>query len=535
MQLHECILCATAATPSSSGPGAISLHDIQTGSSLASFKQTSASTHCTAVVQSRNGQGGFMLAAQPDKSILNVYNFQKDQLALKIVLPEKLCSLTVDPSGDFCAGGTSQGRIYLWEIASGIMYNAWDAHYRQVNVLRFSHDGATLLSGSEDSGASVWSMSRLTRFTSRILVCPSHNLLPHRLLDDDLQNDLPTPYCTFSDHTLPVTDIICGIGQFPSYRVLTASLDHSAKLWDLSSKSLLTTFNFPQPITCLAWDRTERLFFAASADGSIHQVNLFRQREDKYCRPAMEAVGGGGVDDIIRINDEDPPVARKRLISVGQPVTTLAISLTSSLLLVGTATGLIHTYDIASQQLLRTFATHKGFTITHLATLLRPPDLVGHLSLSLAPGAGVDAKDAMPMRTVAPFQRMRDAKAREAHEVSMMLPAPSSSKTNAFFSYPREELIRDHAFFISSNSGVNTGTSGVPLHSRVVELEEEVTRLREQLGKAKGVNDAMWEAVVKQLVEEGKEKAGAQTQGKEVEVDGEDSVGSGRRRKRGRT
>lgn len=110
------------------------------------------------------------------------------------------------------------------------MYNAWDAHYRQVNVLRFSHDGATLLSGSEDSGASVWSMSRLTRFTSRILVCPSHNLLPHRLLDDDLQNDLPTPYCTFSDHTLPVTDIICGIGQFPSYRVLTASLDHSAKV-----------------------------------------------------------------------------------------------------------------------------------------------------------------------------------------------------------------------------------------------------------------------------------------------------------------
>jgi hypothetical protein len=46
------------------------------------------------------------------------------------------------------------------QIASGIMYNSWDAHYRQINVLKFTYDGAALISGSEDSGASVWSMSR---------------------------------------------------------------------------------------------------------------------------------------------------------------------------------------------------------------------------------------------------------------------------------------------------------------------------------------------------------------------------------------
>ena len=32
------------------------------------------------------------------------------------------------------------------------------------------------------------------------------------------------------------------------------------------------------------------------------------------------------------------------------------------------------------------------------------------------------------------------------------------------------------------------------------ELEGEVERLREHLGKAKGVNDAIWDTVVKQLV-----------------------------------
>ena len=51
-----------------------------------------------------------------------------------------------------------------------------------------------------------------------------------RLLDDGLQNELLTPYCSFTDHTLPVTDIICGIGSFPSCRVLTTSVDHTVKV-----------------------------------------------------------------------------------------------------------------------------------------------------------------------------------------------------------------------------------------------------------------------------------------------------------------
>src|SRR5882762_395530 len=46
------------------------------------------------------------------------------------------------------------------QVASGILYNCWDAHYRQTTILRFTEDGAALLSGSEDSGVCVWSLSR---------------------------------------------------------------------------------------------------------------------------------------------------------------------------------------------------------------------------------------------------------------------------------------------------------------------------------------------------------------------------------------
>lgn len=40
---------------------------------------------------------------------------EQDQIALKVVLPEKLSCLALDQSASYCAGGTSQGRIYLWE------------------------------------------------------------------------------------------------------------------------------------------------------------------------------------------------------------------------------------------------------------------------------------------------------------------------------------------------------------------------------------------------------------------------------------
>jgi len=140
------------------------------------------------------------------------------------------------------------------------------------------------------------------------------SLFPRRLVDNDLQNELVTPYCTLSDHTLPITDIVCSFGIFPTNRVLTSSLDHSVKVWDLSTQTLLSTFQFPKAIATVSWDATERIFFAASVDGSIHQVNLFTQREDRFAA----AVGGGGAADPMRVGDESGSSGpTKRLISVG--------------------------------------------------------------------------------------------------------------------------------------------------------------------------------------------------------------------------
>lgn len=112
------------------------------------------------------------------------------------------------------------------------MYNSWDAHYRQVTVLRFTPDGEALLSGSDDSGITVWSVFRFASIVNTL--APHASQMSYsfgRLLDDSVRNEIPEAYADLSDHTLPITDIACGFGPFPSCRVLTASTDHSVKVW----------------------------------------------------------------------------------------------------------------------------------------------------------------------------------------------------------------------------------------------------------------------------------------------------------------
>lgn len=90
-----------------------------------------------------------------------------------------------------------------------------------------------------------------------------------------------------------------------------------------------------------------------------------------------------------------------------------------------------------------------------------------------------------------------------------------------------DELLRDHASFVPP-SGAQP--SGVSLQTRVSELESEVARLREQLGRAKGINDTMWETVVQRVVAESREKT---QEGGEMDVDGDSPAGVAGKRQKG--
>ncbi|CAE6382232.1 unnamed protein product [Rhizoctonia solani] len=310
-------------------------------------------------------------------------------------------------------------------------------------------DDAAIVSASDDSGVSVWGVASL--------------------IDNQLQHELPVPYCNLPDHTLPVLDIVCGSGLFPDCRLVTCSQDHS--IWDLSTPShpLIGTFTFPYAIHTATMDRAQRVIFAASAAGNVHRINLFKSDESHR---GMEAVTGDS-----RSSEAE--------ISVGQPITSICISFTSTHLLVGTTSGAILVYDLESHQLLRSIATHKdkGLAVVYLQCMLKPID------------HDTREKDPIPLRPVVPFQRTRDLKARETHQVMVMIPPRVEEPyTNS----DSDSLFAGQAYFLNPQSQTRRGASGSNV--RVTELEEEVAQLRAALGQAKGINDSMWETMVNTLL-----------------------------------
>ncbi|CAG8520349.1 5723_t:CDS:2, partial [Racocetra persica] len=364
----------------------IQVWDFRTGTLLTSFKQNKCYQHGLALIPfpGQPNRVGLVIAAQTDKALLHVYSWQKDQPYLKFICPEKLVSVTISNQGAYCACGTDNGKIYIWELSTGILCRVYDAHYKKISVLKFTNDDTALISGSEDSGVNVCILN-------------------------DLTDESPSPFYSWSEHSLPITDIICGIGSFRTARVLTSSLDHTCKLWDLSSGHLLTTFLFPTAITAIALDPAERMFFAGGRDNLIYQVNLYRKFENRTYNASgqlgfeISAVGVGVVEDVVSERDD-----KRNLIFRGHSmsITTLSLSYDTTLLLSGSEDETVKVWDIASGQMIKNFTHLKG-PIANIQTFIKPPDF---FNFGLSPTK-------IMIQPIPPFKRTQGKSIKEDSEI----------------------------------------------------------------------------------------------------------------------
>ncbi|PVF99873.1 hypothetical protein CPB86DRAFT_265225 [Serendipita vermifera] len=103
-----------------------------------------------------------------------------------------------------------------------------------------------------------------------------------KVIDYELEDQMPTPLITLTDHTLPITSLHIGIGPVTSARIFSSSLDGTVKIWAVDSHTrsdspdltfcLLASFSFPSPISELVVDPLERYLFAMTTleEGTIH-------------------------------------------------------------------------------------------------------------------------------------------------------------------------------------------------------------------------------------------------------------------------
>ncbi|EST09927.1 WD40 repeat [Kalmanozyma brasiliensis GHG001] len=534
----ECLLYSTAS--SSSLVGSMGLTTVAAPSStsaLSTFKGVSdpAPHSVSAIPTSPNpaisGTGGLVFQLENNKATLNVFSWQRDHPLQRIILPSKLSCIASSPNGELVAGGSYDGRIFLWQIATGDLVASFDAHYRSVTVLKWTSDGAALVTGSEDARILVWSLAGLLAphdQTSSSITSSEHN---------------PTPYCTLADHNLAITDLHISSGRFPHQTtILSSSTDASVKLWDLRTRSLLSSFVFEQPIHRVALDCTERFFLAATSPSSSHnlvyRIDLFRKRdassrlvetktsttgtqfdfvsEGLRGAASVEAHGfGSSAGPTTERISTEAAKAGSSIIIIREPISSMCLSLNSTALLVGSLAGNLYVIDVSNSQILRTVSllgnakasaiTGKN-AVTNLMVLPKPRDLLGHWETS---SAGSGAGGNIPVRPVANFGR-QVLSAEEHRLATPYLTRIGGGATALFDDESVDEFIDpewDSALVSDELLGRNVGstpaagaTSASTVNAQALNEAERLNRenklLRTQLQQAKAINDEMWSRLI---------------------------------------
>lgn len=459
-----------------------------------------------------------MFQLEHNKATLNVYSWQKDHPIQRIVLPQKLSCLACSPDGQFLAAGSFDGRIFLWQVSTGDLLSSFDAHYRSVTVLRWSSDGAALVTGSEDA---------------RILVCSLAGLLaPQDQTSSSITSSSsnPSPYCILSDHNLAITDLQIAGTRFPNQTtIFSSSADATVKVWDVRTRSLQSTFAFEQPVGKVVVDPTQRFFFASShhtaAQSVVYRIDLFRKRSAAKATTStrtmgssafdfstdtlkgllsVEARGYGGAGDVERISSTETPSSGTSLIPVKEPVTSLCLSANATYLCIGSSAGNLSVLDVSNSQILKTItllgnAKTSSITghnaVTNLHVLPRPRDLQGNWGSHASSSTVV-----IPSLPVANLKRHVLA-SEEDRNVTPYLTRIASSCTT-----PIEALI-DPIWDSSLVSAPSTAVANSVTNNGVAralaqdaqnsaKLAQENENLKAQLAKAKAINDEMWARLV---------------------------------------
>lgn len=320
------------------------------------------------------GKGERLIVVAPNKALLNIYSWGKESPDQKIPVPEQLTCLALchhpNPvvSGEsrphslpsfrlpwLLAAGSKSGKIYVWELSSGNLLCVKESHYQQVSSIKFSSCGTFLVTGGYDARVMIWRTLDLISIYSN---------------QDDERNI--KPYHSITDNSLPLTNILLSLnGIVNDLKLYTASRDSTLRVYDIITKTLLTTFILPYAIESLTKDPANRAIYCGLSNGLIRTVPLYKINQHTS---VLESIGGNSkiitldndpnllstfVHHQQRINTEAASNLHKATSKANDEkpilVTQLDISLDGTSIISGDSLGRVFVSDIVTRQVLKTF------------------------------------------------------------------------------------------------------------------------------------------------------------------------------------
>ena len=237
-----------------------------------------------------------------EKNALDVYDCPggnrgvasvKDQKIKRFLFNEKPTSVCSSTCGSLVAVGFESGEVSMYERSTGKMRGKFTAHFKRVVKMQFTSDGSSLITCSEDTAVSAWSVCEA-------LKCDTLN--NNNASSSSFTSSSLEPMKSWTSHQLQVTDVCCsksaGAG---ADLVASCSIDRTARVFSMThgtGSECLATFGLPKALTAICMDGEDRCIFVGSCDGEIYEMNI-------NGAPVVEMGGGGHLHDIERDDDDD--------------------------------------------------------------------------------------------------------------------------------------------------------------------------------------------------------------------------------------
>lgn len=424
---------------SSSKHGVLSVCDLYTG-----LSQRHPLNHINIPQgQTLASAGGLVFAIQSDSPTLKAYT-SDGEIAHSIELEEPLASIHVSPLGTWLAGGSSKsGLVYLWELASGTLMGVLDRSSAPVSFIKFTEDETFLFTAFRDGSLLGW---RLIDLVST----PLENKPSLKI----------QPVFTWSGtHSSEITGLNVGYGQGLDNRVYSSSTDKTLRVWDLTDDGLVCTYIVASEVTALALDPAERVLYAGFENGDVLAIDRFK------VNPTTGLVEAPQYNSNHIAVESDESNTFYRADGSKKSIVSLDISYDGSILVAGYSDGHVYSYDTSTRQMLVQFPSLE-------------PAAVGSLQIY----RHQSQQKRKPVLSTAP------AYDTTSHNVWLKVADTLPVEANCDIERARLQA----GTFL-------TGNSDESLRARVLELQAEISRVKESHSELSKVHQELWKLHTKKV------------------------------------
>ena len=316
---EECILLASSLSSekvgSSSSASSLIAFSIPHFEHIRRFQSAAATAKGPASIAIPKASGEHLFQIHAEKNACDVYEcpgerrtqggkkgvvLVKDRRVQRFVFNWTPTVVCCSRCGSYVAIGFRSGEVNIWERNSGKLRGSFTAHFKKVSKMTFTSDGSSLITCSEDTVVSAWSV--VEALTTR------GNLRGGNRGGSDTNGGTHLePIKSWTSHQLQVTDVCCsksaGAG---ADLVASCSVDRTAKVFSMThgtGNECLATFSLPKALTAICMDGEDRCIFVGSCDGEIYEMNI-------NGAPAVEM--GGHLHDVENDDEDDDENTKKR-------------------------------------------------------------------------------------------------------------------------------------------------------------------------------------------------------------------------------